>query len=629
MNFLSFFKRRRVQGLGISIVALGIALTVSNLHVFKALELKTFDSRLKMKSSPLIKEDIVLVGIDDLSIKTLGRWPWPRNYHALLIQALSIARPKVIGYDVLFTEKKADDELIKASKKAGNICHSYYFEFGRGDIPEKREGVHFLERASIPNVAGPLGGLLQADDIILPIAPLCEGASLGFINVPPEADGVFRSLPLIIRYKGKVYPSFSLRLVCEYLGCNLSDVYVEVGKRIILSGPEREIQIPVDEKGRLLINYAGVIKDFKGYSFVRALKLAKEGKWKKKGKLVLVAITATGISDTGPTPVSSLEPLIVVHANAINTILSGQFIRKIPSHLQWVLLVCLWLIVVSIGTFLRATRAVLAGILVLGLYISLALSFFINIGIWMEMVRPIAVILFTFLGLLSYRYIREEAQKRWVREAFGHYVSHGVLDEILKNPASLKLGGEKKNVSLLFADIRNFTRFSEGRDPQEVVGVLNEYLNEMTELILKNGGTLDKYIGDELVAIFGAPSAAAPQDHAMRAVRTALQMTSQIKLLQKRQGRQGLDMGIGINSGVAVVGNIGSKRIMDYTAIGDTVNLASRVEGLTRKYGVSIIITEDTYKIIRDKVEVKKLAQAKVKGLGRLVTVYELKGLAD
>jgi adenylate cyclase len=281
-------------------------------------------------------------------------------------------------------------------------------------------------------------------------------------------------------------------------------------------------------------------------------------------------------------------------------------------------------------TFFSPITSFIVIFLLIGFYSLISYLLFAYRGIWIDLVGPLSTAFFSYISITSYNFATEEKEKRWIRNAFGHYISKNVMEEILKDPAKLKLGGERKELSVLFADVRGFTGYSEQRQPEEVVAVLNEYLDAMTKVILKHNGTLDKYVGDAIMAIFGAPSPTEQTNHAQKAVFVALEMIETLKTLQAKwrsEGKEPLDIGIGINTGIMLVGNMGSTERMDYTVIGDAVNLASRIESLTRTYNNHIMISEFTYAKLKDILEVKPLEAIKVKGKEQPVMMYELLGI--
>jgi len=264
------------------------------------------------------------------------------------------------------------------------------------------------------------------------------------------------------------------------------------------------------------------------------------------------------------------------------------------------------------------------------IWIAFVAAAFIFFGIWIELVFPLGLSLSLYLGITGYKFIIEEKEKRWIRRAFSRYVSEEIMEEILKDPSKLQLGGERRTITVLFSDIKGFTSYSEKRSPEQTLTILNEYLDAMTKVIFKNRGTLDKYVGDEIMALFGAPTHEDPKVCAQRAVRTACEMMECLNGLQEKwvsEGKAPLDIGIGVNTGEVVVGNVGSTIVMDYTVIGDAVNLGARLEALTRQFNNHIIISGFTYDYVKDIVRTKPLESIKVKGKDIPVMIYDVIGL--
>jgi adenylate cyclase len=612
--------RKKFLGeLGLIILAIFLVFLFSRTGLMEILEMKALDWRFQLRPKQPVSNEVILVGIDDLSIETLGCWPWSREYHAALIQALSkpACRPKAIGFDILFTElnesfPEGDQKLVEATESAGNVIYSYFFEADR-------------------------------QKAVLPFPELAEVSQGGFINAPPDRDGVTRFSPLIIKFEEEYYPSLDLQLIINYLDIEPEDIQVTAGKYISIEKSSKgAFKIPVDEQFRMLINYVGKIGRFNGYSAVGILKAASQLDRAEppcipltdyKDKIALVGLTATGTTDLRATPFSPKSPMVSVHANVISNILERDFLFPVGRGINNLVFLLLGLGVGVVSLRFRPLVSILTVLGILTCYLGINFYLFTGQGLWLEVAGPLAVILTVYLVMIGYRYIVEEREKRWVKKAFGHYIPANVMDEILSDPKKLKLGGEKRELTVLFADIKSFTPYCERHQPEEVVHTLNEYFDRMTEVIFKHQGTLDKFIGDALVVIFGAPSKDSQSEQARRACLTALDMLKELESLQeewRKQGKEILDIGIGINSGEMLVGNMGSSKVMDYTVIGDEVNLASRVQGLTRNYNVKIIITESTYnRVIKDIVEARPLGEARVKGKDKTVVIYELKGLKE
>lgn len=349
-----------------------------------------------------------------------------------------------------------------------------------------------------------------------------------------------------------------------------------------------------------------------------------------KGKICFVGLTGTGTHDRRPIPLQPDYPMVGLHSNLMNTILTQKFIRVASPSLNLCLFLLAGLIIALVTPRLSPWRGMIMSLIFLGLFIALAQYLFQSHGLAVNMTGPLGLIVTSFTAITSYRYITEEKEKRWVRRAFSHYLAPRVMEEILADPSKLNLGGTRQDLTVLFSDIRGFTNYCEKRSPEEIIPSLNEYLDIMSKVIFKYNGTLDKYVGDEIVAFYGAPALEKPINHAEMAVRTALEMVEELKKLQekcRREGKEPFDFGVGINTGPMVVGNMGSSDRLNYTVIGDEVNLGARLEAQTRNFNVRIIISQSTYEKVKDLVEVKELGEVTVKGKAKPVLIYELLSL--
>lgn len=378
------------------------------------------------------------------------------------------------------------------------------------------------------------------------------------------------------------------------------------------------------DKDTILVNYRGKQDSFIRYSF----KLIYEGKFPRswiKDKIVLIGSTAVATFDHFPMPYDKLYPGIEFHATVIDNLLNNDYIRKCPDFIILALIVVFGL---GMGQLFLRTK-LWAGsiffILSIVSYFYFSQYMFTKHYMHIDFFTPALSLIFTFLGIMAYRFISETKEKAWIKKTFSYYLSPDVIKELASNPDKLQLGGERKDLTVLFSDIRSFTSMSEKLRPEEVTTLLNEYLSAMTEIIFRYSGTLDKFIGDAIMAFWGAP--VPTEEHARKAVMCALDMIARLEELQamwRAQGRPVIEIGVGINTGEMIVGNMGSKQRMDYTVIGDNVNLASRLETLNRQYNTKIIIAESTYKKVSNEVEVKPLGEVKVKGKENMVTVFEL-----
>ena len=378
------------------------------------------------------------------------------------------------------------------------------------------------------------------------------------------------------------------------------------------------------------MNYRGGRNSFPGYSFYKVIEgNVPEGDF--AGRIVLVGATATGVYDARVTPLDVGLPGVEIHATVIDNILRRDFIRQ-PDWIWAINIPAIILMTFIPGLFiyrLRPLRGVpiSTGLLVIYLF---ANWYFFNQRVWINFIYPFLGCLGIVVAITVYRYVTEEREKRKIRGAFQFYVSAGVVDEILKDPGKLKLGGERKVLTVLFSDIKGFSYLSETLPPEALTKLLNLYLTPMTVTVFKYQGTLDKYMGDAIMAIFGAPLE--QNDHAEKACHTALDMVEPLKDLQKSweiDGIPEISIGIGINTGPMSVGNMGSDVLFDYTVVGDHVNLGSRLEKLNREYGTNIIISEFTHRHIQDKFVCRELDIVRVRGRKEPVTIFELLGRGE
>jgi adenylate cyclase len=502
------------------------------------------------------------------------------------------------------------------------------------------EGVHFHTFAG---AKAPLPGLLRAPEGKRP--PL-----VAFYNTEPDADGVIRREPLVLAVdaggaRPRLYPNLDLGGVLQYFNADASTVrlwcsgaaehldtiaFIPQSARGLEGPPTRGMYrtIPVDPKGRLLLNYYGPAR-----ALFRSLSMADivtglVSREDVEGKVVLFGATATGTFDQRVTPFDPITPGVTTHATAMENILRDDYMRRpwwaLPFECGLLLVVAL-----LVGWLFARTRVVtglpVALVTMGGYFVVDNLLFRAGIAVFSAM--PMLEVGSIYLLQTIYRYSTEEREKAQIRRAFQFYLNPSVIEEMLRNPSKLKLGGEKKVLTVMFSDIRGFTTISERLSPEQLAKMINEYLTPMTNIVFDHGGTLDKYIGDAVMAIWGAPLA--QDDHAMRCCRAAVAMMRELGALQERWRIEGadyppIDIGIGINSGPMVVGNMGADQRFDYTVLGDNVNLASRLEGTNKDYRSHVILSQNTYEFVRGRVAVRELGAVKVKGKNEPVRIYEL-----
>jgi adenylate cyclase len=384
--------------------------------------------------------------------------------------------------------------------------------------------------------------------------------------------------------------------------------------------------IPTDERGRLLVNYLGPPKTFPHVPVTDIL-AGRHDKGAFRDRIVLVGATAIGTHDLRSTPFSPVYPGVEVHASVIDNVVTGRFLAKPDWSTAYDLLAIIALGTV-IGIALPRMRALTGFLFAAGLfalYVLLARWLFVQAGVWLDIVYPLLALAVNYVALTVYYYVGEERQRKQIKETFRQFVAPLVVEEMLKQPGRLKLGGEEKVLTVLFSDLEGFTGYSERYTPGEMIDMLSEYFGRVTEQVFAHRGTLKEYVGDELMAIFGAPIE--QPDHAVRACGAALAMREVRHALGAewaKTGRPVLRARTGINSGLMLVGNLGSQYRFAYGVLGDQVNLASRLEGLNRAYGTEILIGENTAQLVEDAFLLREIDLVRVKGRKQAVRVYEL-----
>jgi len=693
---------------------------LSYTKTYRILELKAFDLIFSLKKEKPSKNPILHIDIDDRSLQELGRWPWPRRYHAQLVDILTECGARQVIIDILFTEKyrdnpKEDTQFASCIAKGCGVYLPFYFteeeykpskelyqlllkdvtvsledaaeilkkdpdSFRREFFTAKKyvldEAIHTVIEEN-PNRSA--DGVLSAieDRYNWFLFPEEEEYIRKHLNYHKELISFvkrfgIRRIPLFIEYENKLFPYVSVAAILDLLKVEKIDFSRKaiIFKNAHIKGRVKDIVIPVDERGRMLINWRGAWqKAFRHVSYYSIIKLSqlrnelsakiKETEKKRKlssqdkaliqylrsseevlkkklietlkGKICIVGLTATGTHDMGPIPLDTNYPYAGTHSNLLDTILAQKFLRR-ASNIAVVGIFLFTALIMGVVSLMRLWKGVVFVLFYVGVYLSLVFLFLHLLGLWIGVMGTLGIVVFSFAGIMSIRFFTEEKEKAWIKKAFSHYMAPDVMNELLKDPSKLRLGGERRVLTVLFSDIKSFTSYSEKRKPEEVVKILNEYLDVMTRVIFENKGTLDKYVGDEIMAIFGAPRYEPPEVSAKRAVKTAVDMMEKLAFLQDKwaqEGYEALDIGIGINTGEMVVGNMGSSLVMDYTVIGDAVNLGARIEALTRKYNNNIIISEFTYQYVKDMVEVNPLEPIKVKGKDIPVMMYEVVRLKE
>ncbi len=627
----------------------------------KELELKLIDKRFLERGPIDIGEsaDVIIVEITQDAYEQIpppyNRWPWPRFIFAKVIENLTKAGVKAIGIDINFTNEDQyspsnDTMMYKAIRKSRNVVLS-----GKIDIEQEK---FFEENKSyIKRLKENFGNYFFHAD-----------SSIGIVQVPADNDGVFRRyLPYLkSNVLNKFIPSFGFAVLNKYY--NLPKTYT--AKKINGVFKFDGKSIPKFDEHSVLINFYGLsgtfprvklidVIDDKEFKTIDEIEIGEDlntwdnpdGGWLYsnifKDKIALIGSTMPEDRDILPISFAkgkqkgdNLIYGVELHANIIQNVIKGDYLYK-QSNLSELLLIFLLTVYSFFVTSNLRKIKLHAGFIIellnillmcVSIYVFYRISvfYFIEKKLVIAIVSPSLAMVLGYFSSTAYHFLKERQQNVLIKGMFSHYVSSTVVNELIANPEKLKLGGEKKYLTILFSDIANFTTFAEIKQPEELVSFINQFLNEMSEIIIANDGTLDKYLGDAVMAFWGAPIEVS--DHAYKACLTALQM--QTKLVQLREiwtnkTDSSIHIRIGINSGEVIVGNIGGEKRFDYTVLGDNVNLASRLEGANKEYGTSIMISESTYELIKDKFLVRYLDLVRVKGKTKPTAVYELISVID
>ncbi len=645
LNFLLSSRRSKVfAGSIIGGLAWVLVFLLHSGNLLESYELKTYDQlcRLKAARSPA-PEEVVLVALDQGSLEAAQRegitWPWPRQMYAPILQFCTLAGARAVAFDILYTEPSAygveDDRILADALQENGKAFLPVF-LSREKRPAQPWEKSILDRMAIP-LKNP--SVITSDSFTSMIPPLQVLAEktrgLGNVAVFPDPDGIYRRIPMVFHYRDQWIPSLSLGVFGSFSGPG--PVVLE-SKALQWKG----LSIPLDSQGSFLLHYYGGERDFQRFSafnVIQSFMAIQEGKKpiypveSFRDKVVFIGFTAAGLYDLKPTPVSSVSPGMAVHATLVANLLNRDFLVRIP---RAAVLALSLLLAAAMGiTVMLVSGLWTLSLLALayggGLVLLVILSFQNNL--WMDGILLAGSLGLSFAMSTTFSYATEGRQRRQIKQIFSHYMSDLLIQDLLKHPEKLRLGGEKRILTVFFSDLAGFTSISEKLAPEEVVTLLNRYLTEMSDIILASGGIIDKFEGDAIMAFWGAPL---PQeDHAVRACLAALDNQARLVTLREEFSQQGLPpifARIGINTGAMIIGNMGSGQRFDFTVIGDSVNLASRLEGAGKEYGVSITISEDTYLQAKDHVEVRELDLLQVKGKDRPVRIHELlarKGTLD
>ena len=611
---------------------------------FERLNHKLYDPKPRLFAKTGLNPDIVHLDIDDETIKKYGQWPWDRALSARIASRLTELGAKVIVFDIMYASQgrspEGDEALAKAVSESGRVVMATgLFSAQPGETPEPTT---LMKIAAMREKAWPISTppefrlphVEEPRDSTMPLAPITKGAKgVGHINATPDEDGIHRRISLFIRLKDRLVPSLSLAALAAYLNADPRKIVFKENQ-IEIYHPGGIIKIPVDLEGRMLVNWPrDVWESFNNYPAWDVLETQQDPEIleRYKDKIVIVSVAWTGNTDMGASPVEKQVLLSRIHSSALNTMLTGSFIYEIgPFPIPALVAVIIFLAPLTVALRLRFYRAVILYLALYGIY---ALAVIFAFG-WRSLDVPMAESSFIFFpaaaGFLVSRAVSTEKDRRQIRETFGRYLSDDVVTEILKSPGGINLTGEVRDITVLVSDLRGSTPMGEALEPPVVLKVINRYLDKMIKIIMKHGGTIDEFTGDGILVFFGAPRLI--DDAAKRAVLCALDMQKAMPELNRENldlGLPELRMGIGINSGLLVVGNIGSEERKKYGAIGSAINIAFRVEAQTDRKGGEILITQAVLDRIDRRLELGPARTVPLKGIEKPMDLYPVLGAPD
>ncbi len=618
----------------LSLVSFAISLLVYFTGILDIFELKAFDLFSRNLNPVKSSGEIVIVQVDQQSIDNLSKeginWPWPRQIYAPIIEYLSDA--DAVFVDVLFSEMSSygqqDDEIFaEAVKNASNVYLALFLTNKQREL--SREDIEFIESIAIKEKITPGLSFISAVTPIDMLKASAKGA--GNVTIPPDEDGVYRGVPLIFQLNDHIMPHFFLNhLIQKKIAVIRNGAIFVNGTKIPLKDNRLMLRYFKEDNPFPAIPAVNVIRSYVDISEGKKPLIEKEY---FKGKKVFIGFTAAGLYDLKATSISSISTGVLIHATALDNILNKSFIKSV-SRIYVVFLVLLICAFISYSVIRHVSVYVNLSILLAVFAVLLTgLAVLFKNGLYAHILYPVFSLVSSFLITAVYSYATEGKERRFVRRAFSQYMDEKIVAYVLKNPDIMKPGGQRRRVTVFFTDIAGFTSIAERLPVEETAKILHTVLNEFTEVIIKNSGVIDKYIGDAIMAFWGAPLDT--EEDEINACSAAIECTKSLEKINrsfKEEGLSEIALRIGIHSGDAIAGNLGSDRLFDYTVVGDTVNLASRLESANKVFKTKIIVSEDTYFETGEKFLARDLGLIEVKGKSKPVRIFELiseKGLSD
>ncbi|WP_319584927.1 adenylate/guanylate cyclase domain-containing protein [uncultured Pseudodesulfovibrio sp.] len=650
-----FFKKDQLilLGAGVSVTIIIMALYISQPKFLHLLNLKIYDNYLRQYHQPAATQVPVIIDLDEKSLSELGQWPWPRYRVALLLKYLTAYGATAVASDIIFSEPDRTspaimqqdvkrelridmdftglpkdlmdyDRLLAYNLRGGPYILGY--DFNHGITPKEHDCLVRPAKVAVlspPDAPSPHDFLLKGEGMICPIPVLAEAApESGFITTTPDLDSVYRRVPLLYSYDGQFYPSLALATLMQ--ATDRENIVLKMSPVGIESIRFNDMVIPTDARGQLLINYRGPSRTFEYISASDVLN-RKLAPGSLRGRIAFIGTSASGLKDIRATPLDPGFPGVEAHATIVDNILSGQLL-SVPDWapgLEFLGMLAGGLVTTFLLMWARASWIILPVLCMGGAMWYGSVLFYQEQRFFISPMYSYINLGLTFITLTLIKFWREEIAKRYIHGAFAHYLAPSVISQIMENPDALSLEGQEKEITIQFSDVRSFTTLSEKLSPTQVTDLLHDYLTPMTRIITEHEGTLDKFIGDAVMAFWNAPLDI--ENHQEKSLRAALAQLRKLEELNDifldKYGFT-IAIGIGIHSGPVRVGNMGSADLFDYTLIGDNVNLASRLEGLTKYYGQKLVTSQAIKDACGDRYYFRILDIVRVKGKEEPVTIY-------
>ena len=635
------------------VLSLSLSIFLSAIYIFFPSLPDSLDNRLRdylftIRGELPHNQNVVIVDIDETSIKSLGQWPWSRDKLAKILENLTLANVGIVGLDIVFAEedRTSPHKILQDLKIYKKDVPNYDLEFA--NIVENSPvilGYQFdlvkkdNANAKVPQIPAIFiekdkpqdkSYLIEAYNTILNIPQIQDKAySSGFFNNIPDDTGIIRSVPLVISYDDTIYPSLALEVIRVIN--DTQKVVVQYDENGISNIVLDDISIPTDRYGRMLINFRGPERSFK---YISAIDIYNNSFDKSEidGKIVLIGTSAAGLFDLRATPFDSIFPGVEVHANIIDNILMQDFIYKASwlDGANILIIFVLSIIVVMLTTYTTFWANPIIFISFSTSYLFLVYNLLFDYGIVLNILFPIATVLIASIMTTLFDYFYNIKKEEAIKAKFASKVSKNVMDDILKNIDKNEFSAKSKEVTIFFSDIRGFTNISEKLDAKELISFLNRYMQPMSEIIIKYQGTIDKFIGDAIMAYWNAPIDIKNHcDLALKASLEQLEVLEKLNVELQKENLPKIDIGIGLNTGTVIVGEMGSSLRSDYTVIGDTINLGSRVESLCKYYDSKLNISNFTKDKLQEKYIFRFLDLVKVKGKNEPVEIWQVLGKGE